>query len=69
MTARKLNLCNRASICTIVDVDVEDLVIPPYYEPKSMHPSLNIDAYTPFRDLFASTFVLVRPLDPIVYHV
>jgi hypothetical protein len=25
--------------------------------------------YTHFRDLFASRFVLVRPSDPIVYHV
>jgi hypothetical protein len=34
-----------------------------------MCPSLRIVAYTHFRDLFASNFVLVRPSNPIVYHV
>ncbi len=35
MTTRELDLCNRASICTIVDVGLEDLVIPPYYGSKA----------------------------------
>jgi hypothetical protein len=35
----------RASIPTIVNVDPEDLVIPPYYSLKSMCPSLNTIAY------------------------
>jgi hypothetical protein len=34
-----------------------------------MCPSLNIIAYMPFHDLFASNFALVQPLDPIVYLV
>jgi len=31
-----------ASIRTFVGVDPEDLVIPPYCEPRSMHPSLSL---------------------------
>jgi len=58
-----------ASIPTIVDVDLKDLVIPPYCGPRNMHPSLNITAYTPFHDLFVGNFVLVWPVDPKVYHV
>ncbi len=58
-----------ASIRIIVDVDLEDLVILPYYGPRILRPSLNIATYTHFCDLFISRFVLVRPLDPIVYHV
>ncbi len=49
----------RASIRIVVDVDPEDPVIPPYYGPKRMCPSLSTNAYMPFRDLFASNFVLV----------
>jgi hypothetical protein len=56
------------SIHTIVDVDLKDHVIPPYYGPKSMRPSLNVVAYTHFSDLFASNFVLVRHSNLIVYH-
>ncbi len=58
-----------ASIPTIVDVDLEDLVIRPYYGPRSMHLSLNTIAYMPFHDLFAGNFLLVWPLNPIVYLV
>jgi hypothetical protein len=49
----------RASIRIVVDVDPEDPVIPPYYGPKRMCPSLSTTAYMPFRDLFTSNFVLV----------
>jgi hypothetical protein len=35
----------------------------------NMCPSLNTIAYTPFRDLFASNFVFVRPTNPTIYHV
>jgi len=52
-----------ACIRTVVDVDLEDHVILPYYGFKSIHLSLSIVAYTPFRDLFASNFVLMWPLD------
>jgi hypothetical protein len=55
------------SILTVVDVDLEDLVIPPYYGLKSMRPSLNIIAYTSFRDLFVGHFVLVQLVDPTIY--
>jgi len=48
-----------ASIRTVVDVDPKDLVILPYYEPKSLHLSLSTPTYTPFCDLFARNFVLV----------
>jgi len=48
-----------ASIPTIVDVDPKDPINLPYYGPKSMCPSLNTIAYTPFRDLLASNFVFV----------
>jgi hypothetical protein len=58
-----------ASIPTVVDVDLEDLVIPPYYGPRSMHPYLSTIAYTPFCDFFVSSFVLVQPLDPTIYPV
>jgi hypothetical protein len=58
-----------ASIRTFVGVDPEDLVIPPYCEPRSMHPSLSTIAYTPFRDLFIGNFVLMWPSDPIIYHI
>jgi len=62
-------LCNRASIHTIVDVDLKDLVIPPYYGLRSMHLSLSIVAYTHFCNLFVGNFVLVRPSNPTIYHV
>jgi len=58
-----------ASIHIVVDVDLEDLVIPPYCGPRNMHPSLSIVAYTPFHDLFVSNFVFMQPSNPIVYHV
>jgi hypothetical protein len=58
-----------ASIPTIVNVDLENPIIPPYYCPKNMHPSLSITAYMPFCDLFVGNFVLVWPINPIVYHV
>jgi hypothetical protein len=54
---------------TIVDVDPEILVIPPYCGFKSMRPSLSTIAYTPFCDLFVGSFVLVEPSNPIVYLV
>ncbi len=57
------------SIHIIVDVDLEDLVIHPYYGPRSLRPSLSTSTYTPFRDLFVNSFVLVWPSDSIVYHV
>jgi hypothetical protein len=57
----------RASILIVVDVDLEDLVIPPYCGPRSMCPSLSIITYMPFHDLFAINFVLVRPINPIIY--
>ncbi len=52
-----------ASIRTIADVDPEEHVIPPYYGPRSIHPSLKIATYMPFCDLFASNFFFMRPLD------
>jgi len=58
-----------ASIPTIVDVDPKDLVIPPYYGPRSMHPSLNTTTYMHFCDLFVGSFVLVQPSSPIIYPV
>ncbi len=58
-----------ASIPTVVDVDLENPIILPYCGPRSMHPSLSIIAYTPFRDLFAGNSVLVWPANPIVYLV
>jgi hypothetical protein len=58
-----------ASIPIVVNVDREDHVIPPYCGLKSMHPSLNIFAYTPFCDWFVGNFVLVQPSDPTFYHV
>jgi hypothetical protein len=54
-------------IPTVVDVDLEDLVIPPYYGLKSMRPSLNTTAYTSFLDLFVGNFVLVQLADPTIY--
>jgi hypothetical protein len=58
-----------ASILTIIDADLKYLVIPPYCGPRNMHPSLNTIAYTPFHDLFVGNFVLMQPVDPIVYLV
>ncbi len=60
----EVNKC--ASICTIVDVDLEDLVIPPYCGPRSMRPSLNTIAYTFFCDLFVGNFVLMWLSNPII---
>jgi hypothetical protein len=57
------------SIHIIVDVDLEDLVILPYYGPRSLRPSLSIATYTPFRDLFVNSFVLLWPSNFIVHHV
>ncbi len=58
-----------ASICTIVDVDLEGLVILPYCGPKNMCPSLSTIAYTPFHDLFVGNFIFVWPSNPTIYHV
>jgi len=58
-----------ASIPTIVDVDLENPIILPYCGPRSMWPYLNIVAYMPFHDLFVGSFVLMRPLDLIIYLV
>jgi len=49
-----------ASTPKIIDVDLENLVIPPYYGPRSMRPFLNIVPYMPFYDLFVCNRVLVR---------
>jgi hypothetical protein len=57
------------SICTVVDVDLKNPVIPPYCGFRSMCPSLNIVAYTPIHDLFIGNFVLVEHLDPRIYPV
>jgi hypothetical protein len=48
-----------ASICTIVNVDPENPIVPPYCGPISMCPYLSIVAYMPFRDLFVGSFVFV----------
>jgi hypothetical protein len=58
-----------ASILTIVDVDLKDLVILPYCGLRSMCPSLNIIAYKFFCDLFVGNFVLVWFVDPTIYLV
>ncbi len=58
-----------ALIPTVVDVDLEDPIIPPYYGPRSMCPSLSIAAYMPFHDLFIGSFVLMHPSNPTVYLV
>jgi hypothetical protein len=50
---------DHTSIPSVVDNDLEDLVIPPYYGPRRMRLSLNTIAYTPFRDLFVGSFVLM----------
>jgi hypothetical protein len=59
----------QASIPTIVDVDLKNLVIPPYFGPKNMRPSLNTTTYTPFHDFFIDNFVFVRHSNPIIYLV
>jgi hypothetical protein len=56
-----------ASILIVVDVDLEDLVILPYCSPRSMRHSLSITTYMPFHDLFVIDFVLVWPINPIIY--
>ncbi len=58
-----------ASIPTIIDFDLEDPIIFPYCDPRSMCPSLNITTYTPLCDLFVGNFVLLWPTNPIVYLV
>jgi hypothetical protein len=58
-----------ASICTVIDVDLKNPIIPPYYGPKSMRPFLNNVAYMFFCDLFVRNFVLAWPLDPTVYPI
>jgi len=55
------------SIPTVVDVDLENLVIPPYYGLKSMRPSLNTTTYTSFHDLFVANFVLVQLANLTIY--
>jgi hypothetical protein len=59
----------RASIPSIIDGDLEDVVILPYCGPRSMCPSFTSAAYTPFCDLFVGNFVLVWHEDPKVYPV
>jgi len=56
-----------ASIRTIVDVDPKDPIILPYYGPRNMCPFLSIVAYVSIHDLFVGNFVLMWPLDPIVW--
>jgi hypothetical protein len=56
----------RASIHTIVDVDLEYPIIPPYCGLKNMRLSLNTTAYMPFRDLFVGNLILMWPLNLIV---
>jgi hypothetical protein len=58
-----------ASIPTVVDVDLKDLVILPYCGLRSMCLSLNTIAYKFFCDLFVGNFVLVWPVDPTIYLV
>ncbi len=58
-----------ASIPTVINVDREDLVIPPYCGPRSMRPSLNIIAYKFFCDLFVGNFVFVWLVDLKIYPV
>jgi hypothetical protein len=48
-----------ASIPKIVDVDPENLVIPPYYGPRSMCVSLNTVPYMAFCDLFVGNCVFM----------
>jgi hypothetical protein len=62
-------MCNCASICSIVDVDLEDFVISPYSGPRSMHPSLSFAAYTPFCDLFVVILFLCDLQTLTIYHV
>jgi hypothetical protein len=57
------------SIPTIINVDPKDPIIPPYCGLRNMCPSLSTIAYMPFCDLFVGNFVLMRPINPIVYHV
>jgi hypothetical protein len=59
----------RASIPFVVDVDLEDLVIPSYCGPKSMCPYVSIVAYMPFCNLFTGSFVLVWPSDLTIYPI
>jgi hypothetical protein len=54
-------------ILTIINVDLENPMILPYYGPKSMHPFLNINTYTFICDFFVGNFVFVQSTDPIVY--
>jgi hypothetical protein len=57
-----------ASIPIVVDVDPQDLIILPYCGFRSMCPSLRTTAYTPFRDLFVSNYV-VQHVDHTIYLV
>ncbi len=57
------------SIPIVVDVDLEDLVIPPYCGLKNMHLYLRIVAYILFHDLFVGNFILVWPTELTTYHV
>jgi hypothetical protein len=59
----------QASIPTIIDVDLKDLVLLPYCGRRSMQLFLSIIAYKPFCDLFASNFVLVQLANHIIYLV
>jgi hypothetical protein len=60
---------DHTSIPIVVDVDLEDPANPPYYGPRRMHLSLSTIAYIPFCDLFVGSFVLMWPLDPMVYSI
>jgi hypothetical protein len=56
-----------ASILIVVDVDLENHVIPPYCDLRNMCPSLNIIAYTSLCDLFIGNFVFVWSTNLKVY--
>jgi len=49
--------------------DIEDPIVLPYCGPKNMKLSLNIVAYTPFRDLLQGDFIFARPYELEVYPI
>jgi hypothetical protein len=49
--------------------DMEDLVIPLYYGPKNMKPSLSTTTYNPFKDLHERDFLFACPSKPKVHLV
>jgi hypothetical protein len=58
-----------SAILPIVDVDLEDPIIIPYYGPKNMWPSLKINTYTPFQNLGFINFILMRLANLELCHV